>query len=70
MLITEAARGTHSLLEYHYDRDVEGAHGLPKSARQAPYTKPDGSKGFRDRLYREYGVLVELDGTRRAAPPP
>ena len=62
VLITEAARGTHSLLEYHYDRDVEGAHGLPKSARQAPYTKPDGGKGFRDRLYREYGVLVELDG--------
>ena len=62
MLITEAARGTHSLLEHHYDRDVEGAHGLPKSARQAPYTKPDGGKGFRDRLYREYGVLVELDG--------
>ena len=62
VLITEAARGTHSLLEYHYDRDVEGAHGLPKSARQAPYTKPDGGKGFRDRLYREYGVVVELDG--------
>jgi len=61
-LVTEAARGTHSLLEYHYDRDVEGAHGLPKSARQAPYAKPDGSKGFRDRLYQEYGVLVELDG--------
>ncbi len=61
-LVTEAARGTHSLLEYHYDRDVEGAHGLPRSARQAPYTKPDGSKGFRDRLYQEYGVLVELDG--------
>jgi hypothetical protein len=61
-LITEAARGTHSLLEYRYDRDVEGAHGLPKSARQAPYIKPDGGKGFRDRLYQEYGVLVELDG--------
>lgn len=61
-LITEAARGTHSLLEYHYDRDVESAHGLPRSARQTPYTKPDGSKGFRDRYYQEYGVLVELDG--------
>lgn len=61
-LIVEAAHGTHSLLEYHYDRDVESAHRLPKSARQAPYTKPDGSKGFRDRLYGEYGVLVELDG--------
>lgn len=61
-LIAEAVHGTHSLLEYYYDRDVERAHGLPRAARQAPYTKPDGSKGFRDRLYPEYGVLVELDG--------
>ncbi len=61
-LITEAAHGTHSLLEYHYDRDVEKAHGLPRAARQAPYTKLDGSKGFRDRFYQDYGVLVELDG--------
>jgi hypothetical protein len=62
VLITEAARGTHSRLEYHYDRDVESAHGLPKSTRQTPYTKPDGSKGFRDRVYQRYRVVVELDG--------
>lgn len=62
-LITEAAHGTHSLLEHCYDRDVEKAHGLPRAARQAPYTKPDGGKGFRDRYYEKYGVLVELDGT-------
>jgi hypothetical protein len=62
-LITEAADGTHSLLEYFYDRDVELAHGLPRSARQTPYAKPDGGgKGFRDRHYLDYGVLVELDG--------
>jgi hypothetical protein len=61
-LITEAARGTHSLLEFRYDRDVERAHGLPRSARQTPYAKLDGGKGFRDRVYREYGVVVELDG--------
>jgi hypothetical protein len=61
-LITEAAHGTHSLLEYHYDRGVESAHGLPRSKRQRPYTKPDGSKGFRDRLYEQYRVVVELDG--------
>ncbi len=61
-LITEAAHGTHSLLEYHYDRDVERAHDLPRSARQTPYTKLDGSKGFRDRHYTRYGVIVELDG--------
>jgi len=61
-LITEAAYGTHSLLEYRYDRDVERAHGLPRSACQTPYTKLDGSKGFRDRSYQQYGVVVELDG--------
>jgi hypothetical protein len=61
-LITEAAGGTHSLLEYHYDRDVERAHGLPRSARQTPYAKLDGGKGFRDRCYQAYGVVVELDG--------
>ncbi len=61
-LITEAAHGTHSLLEYHYDRDVERAHRLPRSKRQTPYTKLDGSKGFRDRVYERYRVVVELDG--------
>jgi hypothetical protein len=61
-LITEAAEGTHSLLEYHYDHDVERAHGLPRSACQTPYTKLDGSKGFRDRSYQQFGVVVELDG--------
>jgi len=61
-LITEACLDTHSLLEDYYDRDVERAHGLPRSARQTPYTKLDGRKGFRDRCYQAYGVVVELDG--------
>jgi hypothetical protein len=26
------------------------------------YTKPDGTRGFRDRCYEEYGLIVELDG--------
>lgn len=61
-LITESAHGTHSRLEYHYDRDVERAHGLPRSERQTRYTRLDGSKGFRDRVYQQYQVVVELDG--------
>jgi hypothetical protein len=61
--ITLAAGGTHSVLEYRYDRDVERAHGLPRAARQAPFKKPDGSRGFRDRRYDRYGrLVVELDG--------
>lgn len=62
MLICEAADGTHSPLEHRYDRDVERAHGLPQSRRQMPYRKEDGGKGFRDRWYEGYRVIVELDG--------
>lgn len=61
-LITAAASGDHSVLEYRYGRDVERAHRLPTSIRQAPFEGPDGRRGRRDRLYREYGVVVELDG--------
>lgn len=32
-----------------------------------PFTKPDGSRGFRDRYYGTYGLVVELDG-RQAHP--
>ena len=61
-LIAAAARGDHSVLEYRYDRDVERAHGLPEPVRQAPFAGPGGRRGRRDRLYRDYGVVVELDG--------
>lgn len=61
-IIAAAAGGAHSVLEFRYDRDVERAHGLPASRHQVPFTKADGRKGFRDRLYEEYQVVVELDG--------
>lgn len=61
-LIAAAAGGDHSVLELRYDRDVERPHGLPPSARQVPFTRPDGRRGRRDRVYEEYGVVVELDG--------
>lgn len=62
-VITAAADGAHSVLEYRYDRDVERAHGLPAAGRQVPFTKPDGRRGFRDRYYAQYGgLVVELDG--------
>jgi hypothetical protein len=50
------------VLEFRYHRDVERAHGLPESNRQVPFARPDGRMGFRDRLYTDYGVVVELDG--------
>ena len=62
ILITEAVEGMQSPLEHRYDRYVERAHGLPRSTRQAPYTKPGGTTGYRDRYYEAYGVIVELDG--------
>lgn len=56
------AGGSHFPLEFRYDRDVERAHGLPMAARQVKFVKPDGSKGFHDRCYEQYGLIVELDG--------
>jgi hypothetical protein len=63
-IIPMAAAGTHSPLEYRYDRDVERAHGLPPARRQVPFMKPDGTRGYRDRCYDQYGLVIELDGKR------
>jgi len=61
-VIERVAGGSHFPLEFRYDRDVERAHGLPTATKQAKFVKPDGTKGFRDRCYEEYGLIVELDG--------
>ena len=61
-VIERVAGGSHFPLEFRYDRDVERAHGLPTSGKQVKFVKPDGSRGFRDRCYEEYGLIVELDG--------
>ena len=61
-LIVAAADGDHSVLEFRYHRDVERAHGLPEPSRQVPFATPAGRRGRRDRVYEEYGVVVELDG--------
>jgi Transcriptional regulator, AbiEi antitoxin len=61
-IIPKAAGGAHSVLEYRYDRDVGEAHGLPGAKKQVAFTKPDGSRGRRDRCYEEYDLIIELDG--------
>lgn len=61
-VLEAAMTGDHSVLEYRYHRDVERAHGLPEPGRQVPFTAKDGQPGRRDRVYEEYGVVVELDG--------
>jgi hypothetical protein len=58
--------GIHSALEFRYFRDVERPHALPRGARQAP-ARQGGKSRYRDVLYEEYGLIVELDG--RAAHP-
>ena len=64
-IISMAAGGAHSVLEYRHDRDVQRAHGLPEPVKQARFRKPDGTNGYRDRYYPQYGGLViELDGKR------
>jgi hypothetical protein len=64
-IISMAAGGTHSVLEYRHDRDVQRAHGLPEPVKQAKFRKPDGTNGYRDRYYPQHGGLViELDGKR------
>lgn len=63
-IIATVGGGSHSPLEYRYDRDVERAHGLPPATKQAKFVKPDGTRGFRDRYYEKYRLIVELDGSQ------
>jgi very-short-patch-repair endonuclease len=60
MALRDVAHGVHSPLEYRYLRDVERAHGLPDSDRQAAAWQ--GRVVRRDVLYRRYRMVVELDG--------
>ena len=50
-------RGSDSLLEIRYVRDVERAHGLPRSTRQRV-----AGNDVADCSYDGFDVLVELDG--------
>jgi hypothetical protein len=59
--LDDVEAGVHSPLEYRYLRDVERAHGLPVAERQA-HAVQGGQTIYRDVFYRQYGVVVELDG--------
>ena len=58
--------GIHSVLEYRYVHNVERPHGLVGAHRQAR-ARRDGQNVYRDQLYADYGIAIELDG--RAAHP-
>jgi hypothetical protein len=53
--------GIHSVLEHRYARDVERRHRLPRGQRQAR-VRHGGRTEYRDILYADYDVAVELDG--------
>jgi hypothetical protein len=63
--LTDALRdvgsGIHSPLEWRYLRRVEMPHGLPTGERQAR-SRSGSRTRYLDNHYREFGVVVELDG--------
>jgi len=60
-VLAAAGDGIHSALEYRYLRDVERAHGLPRSRHQVRVVI-GGRAVYRDAYYDEYQLAVELDG--------
>jgi hypothetical protein len=61
-VLADVRDGVLSMLERKWRHDVERAHGLPAGE----YNRPDGATGarrYRDVRYREYHLIVELDGT-------
>lgn len=61
LLLGPDADGIQSLLEYRYFRYVERPHGLPAGRRQARVLG-HGRPRYRDVLYDDFGLVVELDG--------
>jgi very-short-patch-repair endonuclease len=59
--LRDVASGIHSALEWRYVRKVEAPHGLPAGKRQARSRIGDRTR-YLDNHYREFGVVVELDG--------
>jgi hypothetical protein len=59
--LQDASDGVESFLELVYLRRVERAHGLPTGKRQLRADRA-GKPIYRDVVYEEFGVFVELDG--------
>lgn len=61
-VLADVRDGVLSMLERKWRHDVEQVHGLPAGE----CNRPDGEAGarrYRDVRYREYRLIVELDGT-------
>lgn len=60
-MLTDVRDGANSVLERGYLHDVERAHGLPEGERQRT-SRATGRRTEQDVRYRDYDLLVELDG--------
>ena len=60
-LLADVADGVQSPLERRYLQRVERAHGLPRGERNHQEGGP-GTHLYRDVRYRQYCLLIELDG--------
>lgn len=61
-MLSQEMQGVLSPLEHRYVRDVERPHGLPSAVRQAR-TVQNGRRQYRDALYQQFRLAVELDGS-------
>ena len=66
-IVDDVRQGVASALERHWFRDVERPHGLPRGERNQRERRGRSSL-YRDVRYRQWRLVVELDGT--AAHPP
>jgi len=62
-ILADVAAGSHSLLELRYLRDVERRHALPTGVRQRAVDHE-----FTDVYYRDFALVVELDGRLHLVP--
>ncbi|HYI53833.1 MAG TPA: hypothetical protein VEX57_07705 [Microlunatus sp.] len=62
-ILGDVAEGAESVLEMHYLRDVERAHGLPRGSRQHRSRR---GGAYRDVLYEAFATIAELDGVIHA----
>jgi hypothetical protein len=66
-LLADVEEGVASPLERRWLRDVERRHRLPPGERNRPEPGRDGRTRYRDVRYRQWRLVVELDG-REAHP--
>jgi hypothetical protein len=66
-IVAEVEIGVASPLELRYRRDVEQRHRLPPGTCNEPERRGRGGRWYRDVRYRDWHVIIELDG-REAHP--